>query len=175
MSAAHILGFPRIGEKRELKLAQEAFWKGQIDEAALQQVGSDLRARHWAWQRDAGLDMVTVGDFAWYDQVQSTLALLGALPERFQFDAKRLSLSDYFAAARGTPSQEAMEMTKWFDTNYHYLVPEWQADCEFAGGVDWLFDEIVQAQSLGHTVKPVLLGPVSLLYLVPARKPKSTQ
>lgn len=170
MSTAHILGFPRIGEKRELKLAQEAFWKGQIDEAALQQVGSDLRARHWAWQRDAGLDRVTVGDFAWYDQVQSTLALLGALPARFQFDAKRLSLSDYFAAARGTPSQAAMEMTKWFDTNYHYLVPEWQPDSDFSGGVEWLFEEIAQAQSLGHTVKPVLIGPVSLLFLGKAQQ-----
>ncbi len=165
MTTAHILGFPRIGEKRELKLAQEAFWKGHINEAQLQQVGSELRARHWAWQREAGLDWVSVGDFAWYDQVASTLALLGALPQRFAFDAKQLSLADYFATARGTPTQSAMEMTKWFDTNYHYLVPEWQHDTHFDGGVDWFFDEIAQAQQLGHKVKAVLLGPMSLLYL----------
>lgn len=165
MSKAHLLGFPRIGAARELKFAQEAFWRGEITEAALHEVGADLRARHWRLQQKAGLDLVTVGDFSWYDQVLSTLALLGALPARFGFDAKSLSLSDYFTAARGNAQQVAMEMTKWFDTNYHYLVPEWSDQTRFDGGSTFLFEEVAQAQQLGHRIKVSLIGPLSLLYL----------
>lgn len=165
MASAHILGFPRIGAQRELKFAQEAFWRNELSEEALRDIGGDLRARHWAVQKQAGLDLVSVGDFAWYDQVLTTLALLGALPTRFGFDAHELSLSDYFCAARGNSAQVAMEMTKWFDTNYHYLVPEWTADTQFDGGVDWLFDELAQAQALGLNAKVTLIGPVTLLYL----------
>ncbi|MFZ6711979.1 5-methyltetrahydropteroyltriglutamate--homocysteine S-methyltransferase [Undibacterium sp. TC9W] len=165
MTTAHTLGFPRIGAQRELKFAQESFWSGDITEATLHETGSDLRARHWGLQKQAGLDFVSVGDFAWYDQVLNTLALLGALPTRFGFDAKKLSLADYYVAARGNPQHFAMEMTKWFDTNYHYLVPEWTADTSFDGGVDWLFEELAQAQSLGHKAKATLVGPLTLLYL----------
>lgn len=164
MALAHILGFPRIGAHRELKFAQESFWKGASDEAALRATGVMLRARHWQVQADAGLDFVTVGDFAWYDQILGTLALLGAIPSRFGFDAKQLSLSDYFTLARGSKQHFAMEMTKWFDTNYHYLVPEWTADVQFDGGVDWLHDEIAEARALGHRVKVALVGPLTLLY-----------
>ncbi len=170
MNKAHILGFPRIGAQRELKFAQEAFWRKEIDAEQLSQVGSDLRQQHWHWQGEAGLDYVTVGDFAWYDQVLNTLALFGALPTRFGFDSSDLSLNDYFSAARGSQQQVAMSMTKWFDTNYHYLVPEWTPDIAFNGGCDWLFDEVAQAQKLGHNCKVVLLGPLSLLYL---GKPKA--
>ena len=169
MTTTHILGFPRIGVRRELKFAQEQFWRGEIDATQLQQVGRELRARHWSQQRAAGLSMLTVGDFHWYDQVLSTLALLGALPERFGLDAQNLTLTDYFACARGTLGQHAMEMTKWFDSNYHYLVPEWRANTRFDGGVDWLFDEISEARDFGQPLKVVLLGPVSLLYLGKAR------
>lgn len=165
MTTAHTLGFPRIGAQRELKFAQESFWRGDITEATLHETGADLRARHWGLQKQAGLDFVSVGDFAWYDQVLNTLALLGALPTRFGFDAKKLSLSDYYVAARGNPQHFAMEMTKWFDTNYHYLVPEWTADTSFDGGTDWLFEELAQAQSLGHKAKATLVGPLTLLYL----------
>lgn len=165
MSKAHILGFPRIGAARELKFAQEAFWRGEISEAALLEVGAELRARHWRLQQEADLDLVTVGDFSWYDQVLSTLALLGALPQRFGFDAKSLSLSDYFTAARGDAQHVAMEMTKWFDTNYHYLVPEWNDQTEFNGGSTHMFEEVEQARQLGHRVKVSLIGPLSLLYL----------
>lgn len=165
MSTAHILGFPRVGAARELKFAQEAFWRGEISEAALLEVGAELRARHWHLQQQAGLDFVAVGDFSWYDQVLSTLALLGALPQRFGFDAQNLSLSDYFTAARGDAQHVAMEMTKWFDTNYHYLVPEWTAQTEFNGGSAHLFEEVEQARQLGHRVKVSLIGPLSLLYL----------
>jgi 5-methyltetrahydropteroyltriglutamate--homocysteine methyltransferase len=165
MTHAHILGFPRIGAHRELKFAQEAFWRSEIDEVALKQIARELRQKNWALQRDAGLDFVTVGDFAWYDQVLNTLALLGALPSRFGFDAKNLSLTQYYTAARGDQQQFAMEMTKWFDTNYHYLVPEWNQKTEFKGGVNWLFEEVEQAKALQHKVKVSLLGPLSLLFL----------
>ncbi|HWT71703.1 MAG TPA: 5-methyltetrahydropteroyltriglutamate--homocysteine S-methyltransferase [Oxalicibacterium sp.] len=165
MAKAHILGFPRIGAQRELKFAVESFWRGERMPADLQQTGKTLRQRHWAVQAQAGLDFVSVGDFAWYDQVLNTLALLGALPTRFRFDPSRLSLNEYFTLARGNAEHFAMEMTKWFDTNYHYLVPEWTADVRFDGGVDWLFEENAEARALGHQTKVTLVGPLTLLYL----------
>ncbi|HEX7633695.1 MAG TPA: 5-methyltetrahydropteroyltriglutamate--homocysteine S-methyltransferase [Noviherbaspirillum sp.] len=165
MALAHTLGFPRIGAQRELKFALEAFWRGDSNEVALRETGSTLRSHHWALQSASGMDVVTVGDFAWYDHVLNTLALLGAVPSRFGFDPKRLALADYFTLARGSKEHFAMEMTKWFDTNYHYLVPEWTPDLRFDGGVDWLFDEIAQAREESHCVKAVLLGPLTLLYL----------
>ena len=165
MALAHTLGFPRIGAHRELKFALESFWRGAIDEAALQETGRSLREHHWSIQADAGMDLVTVGDFAWYDHVLNTLALLGAIPTRFKFDPRRLSLPEYFTLARGNSEHFAMEMTKWFDTNYHYLVPEWTPDVAFDGGVDWLFDEIAEARTQGHRVKVTLVGPLTLLYL----------
>src|SRR6267378_6724831 len=165
VTVAHILGFPRIGAKRELKAALESFWRGELPEAELLKVGRDLRGKHWQWQRHAGLDFVTVGDFAWYDPVLQTLAHLGCVPGRFGFDPRSLTLPQYFSLARGNAAQPAMEMTKWFDTNYHYLVPEWSAESCFDGGVEWLFDEIAQAATLGHSVKVALLGPLTLLYL----------
>ena len=165
MALAHILGFPRIGAHRELKFALESFWRGETNEATLKATGRALRSRHWALQARAGMDWVTVGDFAWYDQVLNTLALLGAMPSRFKCDPKTLGLAEYSTLARGNRDHFAMEMTKWFDTNYHYLVPEWTADVNFDGGVDWLFDEIAEARQEGHRVKTVLVGPLTLLYL----------
>ena len=162
---AHVLGFPRIGAQRELKFAMESFWKGESAEAQLHATGKELRARHWQAQAAAGMDYVTVGDFAWYDHVLGTLALLGALPTRFGFDAGKLGLADYYTMARGDKDRFAMEMTKWFDTNYHYLVPEWTPELSFDGGVDWLFDELAEAQAQSHQAKVVLLGPLSLLFL----------
>ncbi len=165
MAVTHILGFPRIGAKRELKTALESFWRGELREAQLSAVGRELRARHWQRQRDSGLDFVTVGDFAWYDPVLQTLAHLGCVPTRFGFDPRSLTLPQYFTLARGNTAQPAMEMTKWFDTNYHYLVPEWSAESRFEGGVKWLYDEVTQAGELGHAVKVSLVGPLTLLYL----------
>src|SRR6266571_5337031 len=153
MTVAHILGFPRIGAKRELKLALEAYWRGEIPERELSNVGRELRKRHWQCQCDAGLDLVTVGDFAWYDSVLQTLAYLGCVPGRFGFDPRALTLPQYFTLARGDADHPAMEMTKWFDTNYHYLVPEWNADTRFEGGVDWLLQEVKEARDQGHAVK----------------------
>ncbi|KDP87311.1 5-methyltetrahydropteroyltriglutamate--homocysteine methyltransferase [Cupriavidus sp. SK-3] len=165
MARTHIPGFPRIGAQRELKFAQEAFWRGETDEASLRQVAAGLRQRHWQSQAQAGLDSVAVGDFAYYDQVLSLSALLGALPARFGFDPRQLSLAQYFELARGNKAQPAMEMTKWFDTNYHYLVPELAPDIRFDGGVDWFFDEVEEALALGLTAKPVLIGPLTYLWL----------
>jgi len=165
MARAHTLGFPRIGAHRELKFALESFWRNESDEVSLRETGRALRARHWAAQAEAGVDFVTVGDFAWYDHVLNTLALLGATPTRFHVDPKQLTLPDYFTMARGSRDQFAMEMTKWFDTNYHHLVPEWTADVRFDGGVNWLFDDIAEAQALGHRIKVTLVGPLTLLYL----------
>ena len=165
MAKAHILGFPRIGAQRELKFAIESYWRGDTGLTALQETGKALRQRHWAIQAEAGLDYVSVGDFAWYDQVLNTLALLGAVPTRYKFDPKKLTLADYFTLARGNSEHFAMEMTKWFDTNYHYLVPEFTADISFDGGVDWLFEENAEALALGHATKVTLVGPLSLLYL----------
>jgi 5-methyltetrahydropteroyltriglutamate--homocysteine methyltransferase len=165
MARTHILGFPRIGAQRELKFAQESFWRGESDDAYLRQVGAQLRQRHWQAQKDVGLSTVAVGDFAWYDQMLNTSALLGALPRRFGFDAKRLTLAQYFELARGNKAQPAMEMTKWFDTNYHYLVPELDAQTTFEGGVDWLFEDIDEALAQGLSVKPVLIGPITYLWL----------
>ena len=165
MAVAHILGFPRIGAKRELKLALEAYWRGEVPERELSNVGRELRKRHWQCQRDAGLDLVTVGDFAWYDSVLQTLAHLGCVPGRFGFDPRALTLPQYFTLARGDADHPAMEMTKWFDTNYHYLVPEWNADTRFEGGGDWLFREVKEAKEQGHAVKVALPGPLTLLHI----------
>jgi 5-methyltetrahydropteroyltriglutamate--homocysteine methyltransferase len=165
MTQAHIPGFPRIGAHRELKFALESFWRGESDAADVQQVSRDLRARHWQAQAEAGMDWVTVGDFAHYDHVLSTLALFGAIPSRFGFDPTQLTLGDYSTLARGSSDQFAMEMTKWFDTNYHYLVPEWTPEVRFSGGVDWLFEEVAEARAQGHRVKVTLVGPLTLLYL----------
>ncbi|ASW01068.1 5-methyltetrahydropteroyltriglutamate--homocysteine S-methyltransferase [Paraburkholderia aromaticivorans] len=165
MARTHISGFPRIGAQRELKFAQESFWRGESDEPHLRGVARELRARHWQLQQDAGLDFVTVGDFAYYDPMLNLSALLGALPQRFGFDPKALSLAQYYELARGNAAQPAMEMTKWFDTNYHYLVPELGPQTRFDGGVEWLFEEIDEALALNLPVKPVLIGPITYLWL----------
>ena len=165
MTHAHTLGFPRMGAQRELKFALEGFWRGERSEAQLRETGRALRQRHWAVQREAGLAQVSTGDFAWYDTTLTLAATLGALPARFGFDARRLTLAQYFELARGRADQPAMEMTKWFDTNYHYLVPELGPDTTFEGGVDWWFHEVDEALAQGLTPKPVVLGPISFLWL----------
>ena len=160
---AHNLGYPRIGARRELKFALEAFWRGEIGEAELQARGAKLREEHWRAQREAGLDLVPVGDFAWYDQVLNTTALVGAAPARFKVG--RVDLPAYFTLARGANRQPALEMTKWFDTNYHYLVPEFDGETRFRLDASWLLDEVREAQALGVPLKPVLIGPLTYLWL----------
>ncbi|VAX14342.1 5-methyltetrahydropteroyltriglutamate--homocysteine methyltransferase [hydrothermal vent metagenome] len=170
----HNLGFPRIGARRELKKALEAYWRGDIDAAALKDCGGELRARHWKIQSEAGLDLIPVGDFSFYDQVLDMSALLGAVPPRFNWHGGKVELDTMFRMARGrAPSGEpvaACEMTKWFDSNYHYMTPEFYAGQDFSLASDKLFDEVAEAQALGHTVKPVILGPLSWLWLGKVRE-----
>ncbi len=169
MTRIHNLGFPRIGHKRELKFALEAYWRGDSDRATLETVGQTLRQRHWQLQADAGVELIPVGDFSFYDQVLDLSAMLGVVPARFGWQGGDVDLDTYFRMARGrAPSgapAPACEMTKWFDTNYHYLVPEFEADQRFALSSDKLFREVAEAQHLGHSVKPVLLGPLTYLWL----------
>lgn len=171
MALAHNLGFPRIGRDRELKKAQEAFWKGELDEAGLRAVGRDLRATHWQVQKDAGIALLPVGDFAWYDQVLTHSLTFGVIPERFRgHGGAKPTLQTLFAMARGVSDgccggAHAQEMTKWFDTNYHYLVPEFSADQQFELSWEQLFEEVEEARALGHAVKPVVIGPLTYLWL----------
>ncbi|MHB1950994.1 MAG: 5-methyltetrahydropteroyltriglutamate--homocysteine S-methyltransferase [Acidiferrobacteraceae bacterium] len=169
MTQAHILGFPRIGGDRELKKAVEAYWKGERSREELNRVGGELRVRHWRLQKDAGLDFVAVGDFAWYDHVLDMSAMLGVVPPRFEWKGGEVDLDTYFRMARGTAptgtATFACEMTKWFDTNYHYIVPEFQPGQSFRLSSSRLFDETKEAQALGHRVKPVLIGPITYLWL----------
>jgi 5-methyltetrahydropteroyltriglutamate--homocysteine methyltransferase len=170
MVLAHTLGFPRIGRKREMKQAVESYWQGKIDQAQLAQVGRTLRQHHWEIQAQAGMDLIPVGDFSWYDHVLDTTCLLGAIPPRFGKVIGQVDLDTYFRMARGhAPSgqpQPPLEMTKWFDTNYHYLVPELSLDMEFCLASEKLFAELEEAKAiLGEKAKPVLLGPLSWLYL----------
>ncbi|WP_323168185.1 5-methyltetrahydropteroyltriglutamate--homocysteine S-methyltransferase [Pseudomonas atacamensis] len=170
MALAHSLGFPRIGRDRELKKAQEAFWKGELNEAGLRDVGRELRKVHWDLQKNAGIDLLPVGDFAWYDQVLSHSLMFGVIPERFRPHDGKATLQTLFNMARGVSNTccgegHAQEMTKWFDTNYHYLVPEFSADQQFQLGWEQLFEETEEARALGHNVKPVIIGPLTYLWL----------
>ena len=173
MVTTHNLGFPRIGARRELKFAQEAFWKGRINEEDLQITGADLRRRHWQNQRP--LDRVPVGDFSFYDQILDMSVTLGNLPERVN-DTKGSELDRYFRVARGRSGQEsaccgvqAGEMTKWFDTNYHYIVPEFHQNTRFRLNGNRLIDQIDEARAQGLTPKPVIIGPVTYLWLGKAK------
>ena len=169
MTIIHNLGYPRIGAQRELKKALEAYWRGELDLGALEAAGRELRRRHWDEQRQAGLDFVPVGDFSFYDHVLDTTAMLGAVPPRFDWDGETVDLDTVFRMARGRAPTgapaAACEMTKWFDTNYHYQVPELRADMDFRLANTKLFDEVAEAQAAGHKVKPVLLGPLTWLWL----------
>lgn len=165
MNTFHLAGYPRVGAKRELKFAVEAFWKGNKSESELRQVAADIRQQNWATQISAGADLLPVGDFSFYDHVLDTVCALGAIPARFGFDPADLSLNQYFQLARGNENQVAMEMTKWFDTNYHYIVPEWHRDTQFKAHAANLIAQINEAKATGHDIKPTLLGPISLLWL----------
>lgn len=165
MNTFHLSGYPRVGAKRELKFAVEAFWKGAKSEAELRQTAADIRQKNWATQIAAGADLLPVGDFSYYDHVLDTLCALGAIPARFGFDADKLTLSQYFELARGNASQVAMEMTKWFDTNYHYIVPEWHQNTSFKANAASLIAQIEEAKATGHDIKPTLVGPLTLLWL----------
>ncbi|GKV82529.1 5-methyltetrahydropteroyltriglutamate--homocysteine methyltransferase [Pectobacterium carotovorum subsp. carotovorum] len=165
----HTLGFPRVGLRRELKKAQENYWAGNATQEELLTVGRELRARHWQQQKDAGVDLLPVGDFAWYDHVLTTSLLLGNVPARHQNEDGSVDLDTLFRIGRGrAPTGQpaaAAEMTKWFNTNYHYMVPEFTKGQQFKLTWTQLLDEVDEALALGHNVKPVLLGPVTYLWL----------
>ncbi|WP_235879246.1 5-methyltetrahydropteroyltriglutamate--homocysteine S-methyltransferase [Burkholderia sp. USMB20] len=178
MVTTHNLGFPRIGAKRELKFGLERYWKGESSRDELKALGAELRQRHWNDQRD--LDLVPIGDFAFYDQVLDMSFTLGNLPKRVQ-DFHGDALDNYFRVARGRSAQSAEahaaccggvaagEMTKWFDTNYHYIVPEFHADTNFSLDPSRLLQQLAEAQAQGVAAKPVILGPVTYLWLGKAK------
>jgi 5-methyltetrahydropteroyltriglutamate--homocysteine methyltransferase len=156
-----------MGIDRELKWALEKYWRGEIAEADLAATAAELRKRHWAVQAEAGLDLVPVGDFSLYDHVLDMAAMLGAVPPRFGWTGGELPLETYFHMARGDAENgvPAMEMTKWFDTNYHYIVPELAPDTTFAKTGSRLLDAVESARSMGLSPKPVLVGPLTFLLL----------
>jgi 5-methyltetrahydropteroyltriglutamate--homocysteine methyltransferase len=183
-SIAHTLGYPRIGEKRELKKATEAYWQGKITRAELEETGRALRKKNWLTQKAAGIDLIPSNDFSFYDQMLDLTCLVGNVPRRFGWRGLQVDLDTRFAIARGvSPKAEAhtespscrcaackpvvstfaSEMTKWFDTNYHYIVPEFHPQTEFRLSASKVFDEFSEALALGIRTKPVLVGPVTYL------------
>jgi len=171
MSISANLGFPRIGKNRELKKALEAYWAGRADLASLQETARQLRAEHWTLQKDLGIDHIPSNDFSFYDQVLDTTCMVGAVPSRFQFSGATVDSDTYFAMARGDDQAAAMEMTKWFDTNYHYIVPEFEDDQQFSLASSKAVDEFNEARKLGILTRPVLLGPISYLLLGKMKTP----
>ena len=168
MALATIPGYPRIGKRRELKRALEGYWSGKRTAEELEETASAIRRANWQAQTAAGLDLIPVNDFSLYDQVLDTCALVGAIPPRFGWAGDTVDLDLLFAMARGGAGDEparAMELTKWFDTNYHYLVPELSADQTFRLASDKPFAELAEAQAAGIPAKPVLLGPITFLLL----------
>ncbi len=165
MVLATNLGFPRVGKDRELKKAQEAFWKGKATEAELQATAKELRLRHWTMQKDAGLDHIPSNDFTLYDHMLDMSCLLGAVPKRYGWNGGAIGLDLFFAMARGSDKAPAMDMTKWMDTNYHYLVPEFEEGQTFKLSTSKIFDEYEEAKKAGIKTRPVLVGPMSFLAL----------
>jgi 5-methyltetrahydropteroyltriglutamate--homocysteine methyltransferase len=176
------LGFPRIGPRRELKFALENYWSGKSDAGTLDLAAQGLRAAAWARQRALGADILPSGDFSLYDHVLDTSAMLGAVPARYGWSGGKVDLDTYFGMARGAQGKgrehegcshaldsTAQEMTKWFDTNYHYMVPELSAGQAFALSSRKALDEFVEAKALGYHTRPVLLGPVTFLTLAKGR------
>ncbi|MEO6174260.1 MAG: 5-methyltetrahydropteroyltriglutamate--homocysteine S-methyltransferase [Flavobacterium circumlabens] len=164
------LGYPRIGSNRELKKASELYWGGKISIDELLQTGKDIRRTNWQLQAEAGIDLIPSNDFSFYDQVLDLTLAVGAIPERYADFAKLNSDIDlYFAMARGAQRNGqdvfAMEMTKWFDTNYHYIVPEFTKNQKFTLFSEKIITEFKEANTLGIATKPVLIGPVSYLLL----------
>ncbi len=166
---ARSLGFPRIGLHRELKKAQEGYWSGRTSREGLLQTGRELRLRHWSLQRDAGIDVIPANDFSFYDQMLDMACLVACVPARYRWEGDDVDLDTCFAMARGSTSAAAMEMTKWFDTNYHYLVPEFEEGQQFRLASSKPFDEIAEARDAGIATVPVLIGPVTFLLLGKAK------
>src|SRR5690349_8221000 len=169
MPTAHNLGFPPLGVARELKRATEGYWGGKVSLQDLLKTGAELRARPWRLQQDAAIELIPSNDFSYYDRVLDTCALVGAVPKRYGWAGGPVDLDTYFAMARGVQTGgrdvTAMEMTKWFDTNYHYIVPEFEPGQTFRLSSSKPVDEFLEAKALGIPTKPVLIGPVTFLLL----------
>lgn len=168
MALSTISGFPRIGGNRELKRALEQFWSGKSAESDLIETGAAIRRQNLDTQRAAGIDIVPVNDFSFYDQMLDTTALVGNVPARYGWNGSTVDLDTYFAMARGRSGDgdiAAMEMTKWFDTNYHYIVPELGQDTSFRLASTKPFDALAEAQAVGVRAKVVLIGPITYLLL----------
>lgn len=169
MVLATNLGFPRIGPMRELKKAVEAYWKGQSSKDELLSVGKNLRAQNWKRQKDAGLSHIPSNDFAYYDQVLDLTTTLGLIPARYKHDGGHVDLDTYFAMARGAQTDSldvtAMEMSKWYDTNYHYIVPEFEEGMSPKLSSTKIFDEYEEAKAMGIETRPVLIGPATYTFL----------
>jgi 5-methyltetrahydropteroyltriglutamate--homocysteine methyltransferase len=159
------LGFPRIGPRRELKHALEQQWAGKLDVEGLRDAALGLRTATWTRQRALGVTHIPSNDFSFYDHVLDAAVMVGAIPDRYGWSGGPVELDTYFALARGATGVPALEMTKWFDTNYHYLVPELTIDQEFTLASAKPVDEYLEAKSLGFDTRPVLLGPVTFLLL----------
>ena len=174
----HNLGYPRIGSRRELKKASEQYWAGRLSAAQLMSEGKNIRIQNWLLQKESGIDLVPVGNFSFYDHVLDTSLMVGAVPERYLELMEKKQLTDIdlvFAMARGYQKDgfdvRAMEMTKWFDTNYHYIVPEFTSGQKFTLYSNKLLNEFIEAREAGIPAKPVLLGPVSYLLLGKEKQP----
>jgi 5-methyltetrahydropteroyltriglutamate--homocysteine methyltransferase len=169
MADAAVLGYPRIGKQRELKRTTEGYWSGKVSATNLLQVANGIRQANWETQRDARIALIPSNDFSLYDQMLDTIALVGAVPDRYHWNGQTVDLDTYFAMARGAQREgldvTAMEMTKWFNTNYHYIVPELAPNQQFRLSSTKPFDEYMQAKGLGIETRPVLIGPVSFLLL----------
>ncbi|MCL4269912.1 MAG: 5-methyltetrahydropteroyltriglutamate--homocysteine S-methyltransferase [Anaerolineales bacterium] len=169
MAVTSNLGYPRLGAKRELKWALEGYWSGKISAADLLEAGKELRLTHWKIQQAADIDVIPSNDFSFYDHVLDTTFMVGAIPQRYSQLQNPTDFDLYFAMARGTQQGEinlpAMEMTKWFDTNYHYIVPEIEKDQTYRLASTKVVDEFIEAKEAGIHTRPVLLGPVSYLLL----------
>ncbi|HWC75740.1 MAG TPA: 5-methyltetrahydropteroyltriglutamate--homocysteine S-methyltransferase [Gemmatimonadales bacterium] len=173
MTIASNLGFPPLGAARELKRATEGYWSGKVALDQLLETGVELRRRHWQLQRDVGIDRIPANDFSFYDRMLDTCALVGAVPPRYGWSGKEVDLDTYFAMARGSQRNgrdvTAMEMTKWFDTNYHYIVPELERGQSFKLSSSKPVAEFREAKALGIDATPVLIGPVTFLLLGKAK------
>ncbi len=167
MVLATNLGFPRIGDMRQLKKAVEDYWKGNSSQEALLATGKSLRAHNWKLQKDAGIEHIPSNDFSFYDQILDLICTLGAVPERYKWDGKNVDLDTYFAMARGRQQGgvdvTAMEMTKWFDTNYHYIVPEFTEKTSFKLSSTKIFDQYKEAKDQGIETRPVIVGPITFV------------
>jgi len=171
------LGYPRIGQSRELKRATESYWKGTLDEGSLKETAKEIRKVNWLTQKEASVDIIPSNDFSFYDQMLDMIALFGAVPQRFEWKVPRVNIDIYFTMARGIQEKQgfnsesvpAMEMTKWFDTNYHYIVPEFQKSQTFKLATTKPLDEYQEALALGIETRPVLIGPVTFLQLGKAK------